>query len=141
MSPLPSVTESPGGSSPAGSPDRVPADSDGSPDAPGTGSFPVREVTRHTELTTPYGVTWTGYYRWVGVLGLCGVVGSLTGLPAVSGLDPLVWASGALAVLAGSTAYQLWRGRSAIRRPFRPRGGNGVLPHGRGTCMPARNNV
>jgi hypothetical protein len=79
---------------------------------------PVREVTRHMELTTVYGVTWTDFYRWVGVLGLCGVVGALTGLPAVSVLDPLVWASGSLAVLAGSTAYQLWRGRSAIRRLF-----------------------
>lgn len=79
---------------------------------------PVREVTRHMELTTPYGVTWTDYYRWVGVLGLCGVVGSLTDLPAVSAVDPLAWASGSLAVLAGSTAYQLWKGRSAIMRLF-----------------------
>lgn len=79
---------------------------------------PVREVTRHMELTTAYGVTWTDFYRWMGVLGLCGVVCALTGVPAVSALDPLVWVSGSLAVLAGSTADHLWRGRRAIRRLF-----------------------
>jgi hypothetical protein len=50
------------------------------------------------------------------VFGLVLVIGSLTGLPVVGALDPLLWASGTLATFAVSGAIQLWDGRWRVRR-------------------------
>ena len=62
------------------------------------------------------GITWGEYYRGLGVFGLVLVIGSLTGLPVVGALDPLLWASGTLATFAVSGAIQLWDGRWRVRR-------------------------
>lgn len=76
----------------------------------------VRVVGRHMDVLNGFGITWGEYYRGLGVFGLVLVVGSLTGLPAVGTLDPLLWASGALAMFAVSGAIQLWNGRWRVRR-------------------------
>jgi hypothetical protein len=54
------------------------------------------------------GVTWGEYYRALGILGLCAVVGSLASLPGLAALDPLVFATVALTLFALSTVYQLY---------------------------------
>lgn len=70
----------------------------------------ARQVTRYMDTLSPLGVTWGEYYRALGVGGLFGVVASLADVPALGGVDPLVVASGTLALFAVSTAYQLWPG-------------------------------
>jgi len=76
----------------------------------------AREVDRYMGVVTRYGVTWADYYRTFGTLALTLVVGSELGAPVLSVLPALAWASVALFVLAGSTAYQLWTRRWAYLR-------------------------
>ena len=75
------------------------------------------------EVVTRYGITWSDYYRNLGILGLFVVVASLVDVPLVARVDPLLWASGFLAVFALSTAYQLWKARFGIIRGLRFRFG------------------
>jgi DNA-binding transcriptional ArsR family regulator len=79
----------------------------------------VRAVDPYMEVVTTWGVTWGEYYRALGVLGLTVVVAALTPVPFVSLVDPLLWASGFLALFALSSAYQLWRDRYALVRTLR----------------------
>jgi len=80
-----------------------------------------RDVRLHMEVVTRYGITWAEYYRYLGILGLFVVVAGLAGLPLVSAVDPLLWASGFLALFALSTGCQFWKERYALLRWF----GNG----------------
>ena len=76
----------------------------------------AREVDRYLELLSPSGLTWGEYYRTLGVVSLLAVVLSLAGAPVVDAVDPLLWASGFLAVFALSVVYQLWSVRWYLRR-------------------------
>jgi hypothetical protein len=76
----------------------------------------VRQVDRHMDVVNGLGITWGEYYRALGVVGLVLVVGSLTGLPVLGTLDPLLPASGTLALFAVSGAIQLWDDRWRVRR-------------------------
>ncbi|WP_435332571.1 DUF7344 domain-containing protein [Haloarchaeobius sp. TZWWS8] len=76
----------------------------------------VRDVNIYMEVVTAHGITWAEYYRGMGVLGLFTVVSSLAGVPGLALVDPLLWASGFLAIFAGSTTYQLWKSRFALLR-------------------------
>lgn len=78
----------------------------------------ARQVTSHTRVLTGLGITWAGYYRSLGILGLFLVVASLAGVPILSAVDPLVPATLVLAVFAVSAAYQLWAERRRARRSF-----------------------
>ncbi|SDY10199.1 DUF7344 domain-containing protein [Halobellus clavatus] len=71
----------------------------------------ARKVDQYMEVVTKYGVSWASYYRSLGTMALFLVVLSLTGVPLVSAIDPLVFASLFLALIAGSTLYQLWTRR------------------------------
>ncbi|RMB25096.1 DUF7344 domain-containing protein [Haloplanus aerogenes] len=88
----------------------------------------VREVDRHMDVLNGLGITWGEYYRSLGVFGLVLVIASLTGLPLVGAVDPLLWASGTLVTFAVSGAIQLWDDRWRVRRTvgqffrFRDRG-------------------
>jgi hypothetical protein len=66
-----------------------------------------RSLSRYMDTLTPAGVTWGEYYRALGIGGLFAVVASLTSLPLFAAVDPLVFASTALALFALSTVYQL----------------------------------
>lgn len=66
-----------------------------------------RSLARYMDTMTPVGVSWGEYYRALGILALFAVVASLTSLPLFTAVDPLVFASGALALFALSTVYQL----------------------------------
>jgi len=76
----------------------------------------VREIGRHMDVLNGLGITWGEYYRGLGVFGLVLVTASLTGLPLVGVIDPLLWASGTLVAFAVSGALQLWDDRWRIRR-------------------------
>jgi hypothetical protein len=78
----------------------------------------TRAVRIYMEVVTRYGLTWAECYRYLGIIGLCLVVTSLAGVAPVSLVDPLLWASGFLALFALTTALQLWKDRFAIRRRF-----------------------
>lgn len=89
----------------------------------------ARDVNVYMSVATPYGITWDEYYRALAAVALTLVVGSLAGLPFVSAVDPLLWASGSLFVLAVSVSAQLWAARwyivetarmwiGLLRRPF-----------------------
>jgi hypothetical protein len=89
----------------------------------------VRQIDRHMDVVNGLGITWGEYYRGLGVLGLTLVIGSLAGLPVVDTVDPLLPASGTLALFAASGAVQLWddrwRVRRTVERLFRRRVGDG----------------
>ncbi|MFB6082653.1 MAG: hypothetical protein ABEJ94_00220 [Halorientalis sp.] len=75
------------------------------------------QLHRYMDTVNGLGVTWGEYYRALGIGGLCSVVASLAAVPGFGAVDPLVFASGALAAFALSTGYQLLGGRGG-----RPRG-------------------
>lgn len=79
----------------------------------------ARDVNVYMSVATPYGITWDEYYRALATVALTLVVGSLAGLPVVSAVDPLLWASGSLLVLAGSVTAQLWAARWYVVETFR----------------------
>jgi hypothetical protein len=79
----------------------------------------VRAVDPYMEVVTDWGVTWGEYYRALGVLGLTVVIAALAPIPVVSLVDPLLWASGFLALFALGSAYQLWCDRYALVRAAR----------------------
>jgi len=69
-----------------------------------------RKLGRYMDTISPVGLSWGEYYRSIGIVGLCGVVASLATVPGFAAIDPLVFASGSLAVFALSTCYQLVSG-------------------------------
>ncbi|WP_336036681.1 DUF7344 domain-containing protein [Halobacterium yunchengense] len=78
----------------------------------------ARDVNVYMEVVTKYGVTWADYYRTLATLALALVVASDLGVPLVAAVPGLLWASVALAAIAGSTAYQLWTRRWTYLRPL-----------------------
>ena len=76
----------------------------------------ARAVDRYMEVFTPYGLTWSEYYRTLGIAALVTVVASLASVPVVESIDPLLWASGFLVLFALSTVYQLWSVRWYLRQ-------------------------
>jgi hypothetical protein len=80
-----------------------------------------RHVRRYMDTITPVGITWGEYYRGLGIGGLFAVVGSLADLPGFGAVDPLVFASGSLALFALSTCYQLTGGVRGRLRSLRKR--------------------
>jgi hypothetical protein len=72
-----------------------------------------RQLFRYMDTVTSLGVTWGEYYRALGIVGLFAVVAALAEVPGFAAVDPLVYATGALALFAVSTCYQLFRGRSS----------------------------
>jgi hypothetical protein len=75
-----------------------------------------RHLHRYMDTVNGFGVTWGEYYRALGIGGLCSVVASLADVPAFGAVDPLVFASGSLALFALSTGYQLVGGRGSRLR-------------------------
>ena len=68
----------------------------------------VREVDRYMEVVTSFGFTWGEYYRALGVLGVCAVLGSLVEVPGLQLVDPVLLCTVVLCLYAVSSAYQLW---------------------------------
>jgi hypothetical protein len=72
----------------------------------------ARDVHVYMELVTPYGITWSEYYRLVAALSMIAVVVVHVADSALAAVDPLVVPVVGLVVVALSTAYQLWSRRS-----------------------------
>jgi hypothetical protein len=72
------------------------------------------------EVVSPYGITWAVYYRTLAVMSMVTVVASKVGVPVVSEIPTLLWASGFLAVFAISTVSQLWSRRWFYLRSLLP---------------------
>lgn len=73
-------------------------------------------VTRYMSVVTRYGITWTEYYRALGIVGLFAVVLAESSLFGLDAIEPLVPATTFLVLFAVSSAYQLWKHRWALRR-------------------------
>ena len=83
-----------------------------------TVSESARDVDIYMELVTPYGITWSEYYRLLAVLSMVAVVAVHVDVPGFASLDPLVVPVLALVVVGLSTAYQLWSRRSLYLHTF-----------------------
>jgi hypothetical protein len=80
----------------------------------------VHDVDIYMEVVTKHGITWADFYRDLGVLALLTIVAATIGVPAISLVDPVLWASAFLISFAASTAYQLrYRGSMFIRQLLR----------------------
>lgn len=79
----------------------------------------ARDLNVYMSVTTPYGITWDEYYRGLAAMALTLVVSALAGVPVVSVVDPLLWASGSLLVLAVSISVQLWAARWYVAETVR----------------------
>jgi hypothetical protein len=77
-----------------------------------TVSESARDVDVYMELVTPYGITWSEYYRLLAVLSMVTVVAVHVDVPGLAALDPLVVPVLALVAIGLSTGYQLWSRRS-----------------------------
>lgn len=71
----------------------------------------ARDVDLYMDVVTRFGITWTTYYRSLGVLSLFVVILTETDFAAFAGVDSLVFATVFLLVFALSAAYQLWTRR------------------------------
>jgi hypothetical protein len=71
----------------------------------------ARVVDMYTDVFTGFGITWTTYYRTLGVIGLLTVVLTAADFSVFSGVEPLVFATVFLAVFGLSTVYQMWMRR------------------------------
>lgn len=69
-----------------------------------------RYLGRYMDTVSPVGLAWGEYYRGLGIAGLFTVVASLADVPGFAAVDPIVFASGSLALFALSTSYQLLSG-------------------------------
>jgi hypothetical protein len=76
---------------------------------------PSRSIGHYATPIAVRGVSWAELYRGVGVVGLCLVVGAHAGLPGVSIVDPLLWASAALVALALLSCWHLVADRRRLR--------------------------
>jgi hypothetical protein len=71
----------------------------------------ARNINRYLDMTAPFGLTWGEFYRTIGTVGLLAVLLSLTDVPVISAVPPVLLATVFLAVIAFSTVAQLWRNR------------------------------
>jgi hypothetical protein len=79
----------------------------------------ARDVHLYMEVVTSHGVTWSEIYRALGVGSLTVVVAALAEVPAVSAVEPLVWATGSLVAFVVAISYQLWANRWYFLRTLR----------------------
>lgn len=75
-----------------------------------------RDLRVYMEVVTRFGITWDEYYRYLGVVGLLTILAAEIGVPMLTGIETLLWATVFLIAFALSTIYQFRRlGFSAIR--------------------------
>ncbi|MEF8826011.1 MAG: hypothetical protein V5A27_06690 [Halapricum sp.] len=68
----------------------------------------ARRVDLYMEVLTPYGITWSTYYRTLTVVSLSAIIADQMDALLLPGDYPVLIASVFLFVVAISTAYQLW---------------------------------
>lgn len=75
------------------------------------------------EVVARYGITWSQYYRALGIMALLTVVLSAIDAPVFPTVDTAIWAGGFLGVFVLSTATQLWSRRWLYFRQLLNHGG------------------
>jgi hypothetical protein len=65
-------------------------------------------VDLYMEVLTPYGITWSTYYRTVSVLSLVAIIADQLDVLWFPGDYSVIIASFFLMIISLSTAYQLW---------------------------------
>ena len=68
----------------------------------------ARRVDLYMEVLTPYGITWSTYYRTLSVLSLMTIIADQLGALGIGGNHTVLLASAFLVLIAISTVYQLW---------------------------------
>jgi hypothetical protein len=68
----------------------------------------ARRVDLYMEVLTPYGITWSTYYRTLATLSLMAILADQMDAFGIAGDYPILIASVFLVLVALSTAYQLW---------------------------------
>jgi hypothetical protein len=76
----------------------------------------AREVEVYMEVFTRYGITWVEYYRLLGTVALLVVLLATMDVFPFALVETVLWVSLFLAVIAVSTAYQLWTRRYVYLR-------------------------
>jgi hypothetical protein len=76
----------------------------------------AREVEVYMEVFTRYGITWVEYYRLLGTVALLVVLLATMEVFPFALVETVLWVSLFLAVIAVSTAYQLWTRRYVYLR-------------------------
>lgn len=71
----------------------------------------ARTVDIYMEVVTPFGITWSEFYRLLGTVSLFVVLASILELPVISMIDPLLWTTLFLGAYTVSMAYQVWSQR------------------------------
>jgi hypothetical protein len=71
----------------------------------------ARELEPYLYVVTRFGISWSSYYRTLGVGGLVAVVASEANVPYVGPVETLLIATLLLVVFGLSTVYQLWTRR------------------------------
>jgi DNA-binding transcriptional ArsR family regulator len=70
-----------------------------------------RDIHRYMEVVARYGISRANLYRNAGIVALATVVAALAGVPVVSRVDPILWATLFLALFVLSAVYQAWKHR------------------------------
>jgi hypothetical protein len=78
----------------------------------------AREVEVYMEVFTRYGITWVEYYRLLGTVSLLVLLLATMDVAPFALVDTVLWVSVFLAIIAVSTAYQLWTRRYLYLRQF-----------------------
>jgi len=68
----------------------------------------ARAVDLYMEVLTPYGITWSTYYRTLALIGFFTIVVDQLDMLLLPGTFPLAIATVFLGIITVSTAYQLW---------------------------------
>lgn len=71
----------------------------------------IRQVDLYMEVVTPYNITWAEFYQFLMLFSLIIIVSSELGVPVLSTISPLIFASLFLALLGVSTIYRIWSRR------------------------------
>jgi DNA-binding transcriptional ArsR family regulator len=74
----------------------------------------ARDVEPYLDVRTAVGVSWVGVYQWLGIVGLCLMVGTVAGAPVIGWLPPLLVGSGFLCLFALASGLRLWRARGEV---------------------------
>jgi uncharacterized protein with GYD domain len=68
----------------------------------------AKQVARYMRMVTHYGVSWSQFYRTLGVVALVSIIAAQTDAPLVGTLPVLLVASAFLVLFAVATTYQMW---------------------------------
>ncbi|MFC6941175.1 hypothetical protein ACFQE8_14565 [Salinirubellus sp. GCM10025818] len=68
----------------------------------------ARKVNIYMEVFSPYGITWSTFYRWTGVLGMLLIIADQMAVFGIAGDYSVLIASVFLVGVVLSRVYQLW---------------------------------